>query len=125
MPIAWAASSRRRDSASLPSRASQFECASEPPADHAVGLALRLKNGRFVQLECAPHRRGRSLADEDLARRGRLLEPGADIDRIPGYERAAFPRAADDDVACVDTDPQGQFVPEQLGESALHAESRV
>ena len=44
------------------------------------------------------------LADEDLARVGRLLQAGGDVDRVAGGPRAAGPRLADDHLAGVDAD---------------------
>jgi hypothetical protein len=36
--------------------------------------------------ECSAHTRDRALADEDLAGRSSLLEPGGDVDGIAGRE---------------------------------------
>ena len=42
------------------------------------------------------------LAEQRLARRGALLQPGGDVDRVAGGERVAL---AGDDLARVDADP--------------------
>ena len=56
------------------------------------------------QLERAARGRHRPLADQDLPRRGRLLQPCADVDRVPGDERAALAGPPHDDLACIHTD---------------------
>ena len=49
-----------------------------------------------------------SQADQDLAGLRRLLEPRCCVDRVPGDERAVGTRRADDDLARLDADPDGQ-----------------
>ena len=56
---------------------------------------------------------------------GRLLEPGGDVDGVAGDERAAFARAAGDDLARVDADPKLERPVEERLEPALHRERGV
>ena len=106
-------------------RPHERERADEPPAGDAAGLALRLDRRRLVELEGAARCRDRALADEDLARAGRLLEPCGDVDGVAGHERAALPRPADDDLAGVHADAQRERVAEELVEPPLHREGGV
>ena len=92
--------------------AHEGEGADETPAGDAVGLSLGLDGARLVELEGASHDGNSPLADEDLPGSGSLLEPGADVDRIAGHERAALARAADDDLAGVNADPECELVAE-------------
>src|SRR5207237_10469224 len=77
-------------------RAHQRQRTDQPAADDTVGLSLCVDRGRRIELEGTSHSCGRALADEDLARRGRLLEPRGDVDCIAGDERAALSRPAAD-----------------------------
>src|SRR5688572_30246846 len=93
--------------------------------DDAFRLPFRSHNLGFTEVERAPNRGRRSLADEDLAWLRSLFESCCDVHGIAGYERASFAGPADDDVASVDTDPQRERIGEHLLETALHGESGV
>ena len=47
----------------------------------------------------------RELADEDLVRSGRLLEPSCDADDLAGDEPLSCIRLSGDDLARLETDP--------------------
>ena len=70
------------------------------------GLRLPLERERLDRLDThrIPYEEPRLGADEDLARGGRLLEPGGDVDGVAGDEGLAL--AADDHLARVDPDPR-------------------
>ena len=89
-------------------RAHERQRADDAAAGDAAALSLCLDRLRFVELERAARGGDRPLAGEDLARRRRLLEPGGDVHRVAGHERAALAGAADHDLAGVDPDPQLQ-----------------
>ena len=97
---------RRRCSPPTPRGRISVSAPQERHADDAAVLALRLDASRLAELERAAHERRRALADQDLARRRRLLEPSCDVDGVAGDERAALARPADDDLAGVDADAQ-------------------
>ena len=103
----------------------QRKGADEPPRDDAVRLALRLDRDRLLQLERAPHGGGGSLAHEDLAACRRLLEPCGDVHCIARDEGAALARPADDHLARVHTDPDGEPIAEELVEPTLHRQRGV
>src|SRR5262249_44831360 len=63
---------------------------------HSARLALRLHGARLAELERLSDERGRTLADEDLARGRRLLEPSGDVHGIAGCKRTALAWPADD-----------------------------
>ena len=106
-------------------RAHQGERPGEPAATDAAGLAFCLDRGRFVELEGTAHRGGRTLADEGFAGRRRLLEARTHVDGVAGDEPASLPRAADDDLPCVDADPQCELVAEELAKPPVHRERGV
>ena len=80
---------------------------------------------RLPELERAAHGGDRSLADEDLARLGGLLEPRGDVDGVAADERAALARPAGDHLACVHSDAERQLVPEDGLEPPLHRQRGV
>ena len=88
-------------------------------------LALGLNRYRFCELESAAGGGGCPLADEDLARRGGLLDTGRDVHRVAGDEGAALSRAADDDLSGVDADPKRERVPEELFQAPPEPEGCV
>ncbi len=97
-------------------------------ADQAVGpqrglLALDDQGSdRFAPHIRTDHPQGR-VGDEDLVGVGGLLQPGRDVDRVPGHA-AAGARPADGDLAGVDpdADPEPESpVPLQIGVERGHA----
>ena len=63
----------------------------EPVRVDGPGLSLQPERPGGLDLDRAPHEPPRLVADQDLARCGRLLEPCRDVDRVAGCER--LPRA--------------------------------
>jgi hypothetical protein len=96
------------------SRPCQPERADEAPADDTACLALRRHGRRLAELE-GPLRRGSgALADQDLARLGRLLEPRRHVDSVARDEGASLPRPTDNDLARVDADAECERTAEEL-----------
>ena len=60
----------------------------QPERRHRLRLALELERLDRLDLDRVPHERERRLADQDLARLRRLLEPRGDVDRVAGREHA-------------------------------------
>ena len=81
------AARRRRADALSVTRPHAARRQSTPP-----GFPFASTVARLVELERAAAPRRRALADEDLARLGRLLEPRRDVHRVAGHERAALAR---------------------------------
>ena len=69
----------------------------------AARLALRLERGRRLDLDGVAHQPVGRLAEQDLARLGRLLEPRGDVDRVAGRQPLL---GAGDHLAGVDADPE-------------------
>jgi hypothetical protein len=75
----------------------------EPPRGERFGLALRLDGRDGFRADRVAREADRRLAEQDLARRGSLLEPCRHVHRVPGDERLAL---LGDDLARVDADSQ-------------------
>ena len=88
-------------------------------------LALHLDLERRSELERAADGLGRARADDDRARLARLLEPRGHVDGVAGDERAALARAAHDDLAGLDADPEREHAVELGSEPALHRKRRM
>lgn len=95
----------------------------EEPAGDGFALALRLDVLQRTELERAPCRLRRPLADEDLAGLRRLLEASAHVHGVAGDEGAVRLRV-DDHLARVHADPQRERRL-QLGEPLAHREGGV
>ena len=106
--------------AAEPARPHQRQRANERLRDDGLRLALHVDLERPPELERAADGLGRARADDDRARLARLLEPRGDVDGVAGDERAALARAADDDLARVDADPEREHAVEVGAEPALH-----
>ena len=90
-----------------------------PPACPSPRLAWS------VELERPGDERGGSLADEDLARFGGLLEPRGHVHGVPGDERAPLAGPAGHDLAGVDADAQVESAAEVVRQPAPHRERGV
>ena len=108
-----------------PARAHQRQRAHKLAADDALGLSLRLDLHRLGELERAARGRNRPVAGQDLPRRGRLLQSGADVDRVAGDKRAALTGPPHHDVAGIHTDTKGEPPAEQLSQSPLHPQRHM
>ena len=111
--------------ASQPPRAHQSKSAKDGPTRNSSGLALRLHGAQVAELERTTRGHDGSLTGEDLLRLRRFLKPIADIDGVPGNERAAQTRLANHGLAGVHADAQLELTGEQLVESPLHRERCV
>ena len=85
----------------------------EPKGGHRLALPFQLERFDRLHRHGVPHERERLGADQDLARRGRLFEPGCHVDRIARYERLAL---AGHDLARVDARPERQRYRQLLAE---------
>src|SRR5581483_11744623 len=101
------------------------ERAHEPAAGDALRFALRLDRRRLGELERAADSGDGPLPDEDLARRGSLLEARAHVDCIAGHEGASLAWTADDHVTGIHADPEGEALSEQLRQPPLHRDGDV
>ncbi len=90
----------------------------EPVRRHGRALPLQLQWGELLHAHRAACQSPRHLADHDLPRRRRLLEPRSHVDRVT--RRQPF-RGSGHDLARVDADPP--FDPE-LGEGLAHLQRR-
>ena len=83
----------------------------QPVSDQRLGLPLRLNRRDGLDDDGSSDEPVGRLAEQDLARRGGLLEPGSDVDRVAehdgvaGREHLAPSSVAGDDLARVDSDP--------------------
>ena len=83
----------------------------QPESSQGLGLALRRDRRDRLDLDGVPHQPVGLLAEQHLARGGRLLEPGGDVDRVAEHDRVARGehlaprRVAGDDLAGVHPDP--------------------
>ena len=59
----------------------------QPERRHRLRLPLQLERLQLLDRDRVPHQRPRRLAEQDLARRRRLLQPRRHVDRIAGHER--------------------------------------
>ena len=64
--------------------------------------------GTPVDQDRVSHETVRRLADQDLARLGRLLEPLGDVDRLSRHEEMALRVVSGDHLAGVHADPGGE-----------------
>ena len=64
----------------------------EPIRGNRLGLALQLERLDRLDVDRVANERQRRLADQHLARLGRLLQPCRDVDRITGREPLLGPR---------------------------------
>ena len=71
-----------------------------------LGLPLQRKRLDALDLDRVAGERERPLAEQDLARAGRLLEPGGDVDRVAGRQPLAGVSLSGHDLAGVDADPR-------------------
>jgi hypothetical protein len=78
----------------------------EPVGGQRLGLALELERLDGLGGDGVADEPEGGLADQDLARRGGLLEAGGHVDGIPGDERLPAARVAGHDLAGVDADPK-------------------
>ena len=90
---------RGRRASRLPGRGQHLR---EVPRLQALGLATHLEGSDGFRFHGALDERVGCCADQDLARRGALLQPGGDVDGISGDEGLAAGRVAGDDLAAVD-----------------------
>jgi hypothetical protein len=79
-------------------------CASAPAAEHAVGgnglrLALELERLDRLGDDGVPNQPESRIAEQDAERRGGLLEPRRDVDRVAGRQALSGRRVAGDDLA--------------------------
>ena len=58
----------------------------QPVGGNRLGLALQLQRLDRLDVSCVADERERRCADQHLARRGRLLQPGSDVDRVARRE---------------------------------------
>ena len=83
----------------------------QPEGGQRLRLALRRDRRDRLDRDGVPHEPVGRLAEQHLARRGRLLEPGGDVDRVAEHDRVARGEhlapgsVAGDDLAGVDADP--------------------
>ena len=66
-----------------------------------------------------------ALAEEDLPRLCRLFQPRCDVDRVAGGEGLPSRAAADEDVARIDADSDGELDAARLHELIAHGLDRV
>ena len=92
-----------------------------------IRLPLQRERVDRVGVDRVPRQGERLLADQDLARPGRLFQACGGVDRVPGDERLTRARIPGHDGAGVDADPclqrHGPLAFEvgvQLGEGGLH-----
>ena len=90
-----------------------------------LGLALRVDRECRPELEGAVHRLGGSGADDGRTGLRRLLEPGGNVDRVAGDERAALARLPCDDLTGVHADAELEPPVEHRLEALLHGERGV
>ena len=119
-----AADERSRATAKA-ARAHQRQCSHEGLRNDGVGLAFRIELERGPELEGAAHRLGRPRTDDDRTGLCRLLEPGGDVDRVAGDERAADAPRPGDDLTRVHADPKREPSVEDGLEPLLHGERGV
>ena len=91
----------------------------------AVGFSLGVDRAELAELEGPADGGHGALSGEHFAWLGSLLQPRADVDGVPGHERASLTRLADDHVARVDADPQGELRAEELAQPPLHGKRSV
>ena len=80
-----------------------------------AGLALQVERLEGFGADRIPDERARLGADEDLAARRRLLEPGRYVDGVARHERLV--RSPDHDLAGIDADARVEAV---LGDRSAH-----
>jgi hypothetical protein len=84
-----------------------------------------LHRRRFAELERATRGGNSALPREHLTWRRRLLEAGGDVDSVSRDEGTALAGSTDDDLSCIDPDPEGELALEELVEPPLHREISV
>jgi len=104
---------------------SSFGFANEAPANNAAASSFDLDRFSVRELESTSRQGGCSIADNNVAGCGGLLEPRGDVHGVAGYEGAALAGASDDDFAGVDANAQGKLIAEQLSQLSSHRESRM
>ena len=128
----WTDAGRRRPASSRqlacsrPTRARRAGGASPSPsiatsryASTGSAFPFSSSGGERSASTASRTRRERRAADEHLARRRRLLEPGRDVDRVAGDEPLA---GAGDDLAGVHADPPSIA---ELGQRVAHLDRRA
>jgi hypothetical protein len=84
-----------------------------------------LHRRRLPELECTTLGGNRALPREHLTWRRRLLEAGGNVDSVSRDEGTALAGSTNDDLSCIDPDPEGELALEELVERPLHRESSV
>ena len=83
-------------------RGSQLAGADQPPGGQRLRLAAHGQGLDCLRLELVADQPAGGVADQRLARRGRLLQAGRHVDRVARDERLARGRVPGDHLAAVD-----------------------
>jgi hypothetical protein len=86
----------------------------QPPGGDGLRLPFQRERLDRLHVDGVGDEDVRLRAEEDLARRGRLLQPGGDIDGVAGYQPLRRPG---DDLPGIDADPALEL---ELAQGSLH-----
>ena len=100
LELAFASDHRRIEVTTVPVSAGRD--VTQPVGDDGLGFALELDRRGRADLHRIAHQVPRGAADHDLARRGRGLEPGGDVDGVADDDRLTRPAGADHDGSGID-----------------------